>query len=643
MRRKFFEGLVAEWKSRRNTARPRVTTDTAHTLPSYYGHALGSTKPNKLAAYHNHILNDGVGRAYTATVQLPNNTSNSGNSNNTNTNTAGSSTNTGGNTLTPVISTTIAPASSDPSASKNPESSASLYPTLTPAQQQLWTWVPSWTSTASNTALSTGKNTSPGYTSTLMTFPDNSASSFLNDTNSTIPSSTTTSDSTRAAPSLAASLSSLSARAQCNHNAYALYHSMLAMPTAHVNISAYAHPQINSNGYAPVGTGKGGDAGVDEDRSSMLSPTTPRTSRSVKDDAFSVLSATQGPIVADVAKQIFASDGGNQIFNNNSNGSGSTSGNSRGNTKSGNASKHPTKFPTTCLQFSASPPSLAPLLSSPAVPQPLLFRCHLSNTIRDVFYGKGWTPSDSETQWTIGWVGRPWVRGVYSKIHLDPYQRVNHFRNFFELTRKDALAKNVKRLRRVMQIKERDLGKESKDKEKDKDKDKNIVVNTSTEPSPLVLLPPGSLYSPLLTENQHIPENYSVNFIPETFILPKEYKMFLEAFKKSTAPSWIMKPVARCQGQGIFLFDKLRAVQDWARANASASSTANAGNSSANAAGNAAESAEVYVVQEYIANPLVVSLFMVLSVLIFCVSLYSLVCHHDFPCFHIIIGRWQEI
>jgi hypothetical protein len=41
----------------------------------------------------------------------------------------------------------------------------------------------------------------------------------------------------------------------------------------------------------------------------------------------------------------------------------------------------------------------------------------------------------SETEWDIFWSGRDWIRGVYDRVHLDPHQRVNHFRNFFELTR----------------------------------------------------------------------------------------------------------------------------------------------------------------------------------------------------------------
>jgi tubulin polyglutamylase TTLL9 len=49
------------------------------------------------------------------------------------------------------------------------------------------------------------------------------------------------------------------------------------------------------------------------------------------------------------------------------------------------------------------------------------------------------------------------------------------------------------------------------------------------------------------------------NFLPLTFFLPSEYIMFAEEFRKQGG-LWIMKPTSRCQGQGIFIIDKLAQV-----------------------------------------------------------------------------------
>ncbi len=61
------------------------------------------------------------------------------------------------------------------------------------------------------------------------------------------------------------------------------------------------------------------------------------------------------------------------------------------------------------------------------------FRSFLHNTIHDVFKGRGYKETDSETEWEIFWCDKPWIRLVYDKVHLDAAQKVNHFRNFYEV------------------------------------------------------------------------------------------------------------------------------------------------------------------------------------------------------------------
>ncbi|XP_065422395.1 probable tubulin polyglutamylase TTLL9 isoform X5 [Chrysemys picta bellii] len=98
---------------------------------------------------------------------------------------------------------------------------------------------------------------------------------------------------------------------------------------------------------------------------------------------------------------------------------------------------------------------------------------------------------------------------------MDEHVRICHFRNHYELTRKNYIVKNLKRFRKQI---EREAGKL---------------------------------------------EATKCDFFPKTFEMPSEYHLFVEEFRKNPGITWIMKPVARSQGKGIFLFRKLKDVIDW--------------------------------------------------------------------------------
>lgn len=55
-----------------------------------------------------------------------------------------------------------------------------------------------------------------------------------------------------------------------------------------------------------------------------------------------------------------------------------------------------------------------------------------------------------------------------------------------------------------------------------------------------------------------------MDIVPMTYILPADYTIFVEEFKKFPNATWIMKPTARAQGKGIFLVNKLKQLQKWA-------------------------------------------------------------------------------
>lgn len=71
-----------------------------------------------------------------------------------------------------------------------------------------------------------------------------------------------------------------------------------------------------------------------------------------------------------------------------------------------------------------------------------------------------------------------------------------------------------------------------------------------------------------LERDQKLDELATFNFIPTTYMLPSEFSIFCEEFKKVNQISeqkmlWIMKPIGKSQGQGIFLFKNIKDISSW--------------------------------------------------------------------------------
>ena len=64
-------------------------------------------------------------------------------------------------------------------------------------------------------------------------------------------------------------------------------------------------------------------------------------------------------------------------------------------------------------------------------------------------------------------------------------------------------------------------------------------------------------------EKEGRPEDAAAyGFFPTTYNLPGDYSLFVEEFKRIQGV-WIMKPVGKSQGRGIFLFNKLTQIAQW--------------------------------------------------------------------------------
>jgi tubulin polyglutamylase TTLL1 len=160
------------------------------------------------------------------------------------------------------------------------------------------------------------------------------------------------------------------------------------------------------------------------------------------------------------------------------------------------------------------------------------------------FIRRGWTrAADTDTDWNFYWASVGTVRQIFnpdSGIRLNEMQIINHYPNHFELTRKDLMVKNIKR----------------------------YLKDLSRDPTAQV----------------------PADFVPVTYLLPADYTLFVEEFRRNPNAMWIMKPTSRSQGKGIFIINKLAQIKKWSAQSRWAQMPLK----------------EAYVISRYVENPLLV-------------------------------------
>ncbi|KAF3426551.1 hypothetical protein E2986_07530 [Frieseomelitta varia] len=171
------------------------------------------------------------------------------------------------------------------------------------------------------------------------------------------------------------------------------------------------------------------------------------------------------------------------------------------------------------------------------------------------FEKRGWVQVGPEDDWNFYWAVTQSCRNIFSVetgYRMDDKQLINHFPNHYELTRKDLLVKNIKRYRKELE------------------REGNPLAERGDGPGKYLYL----------------------DFIPVTFVLPADYNMFVEEYRKSPQSTWIMKPCGKSQGTGIFLINKLSKLKKWSR--------------EAKNPFNPNLTKESYVISRYIDNPLLI-------------------------------------
>lgn len=147
------------------------------------------------------------------------------------------------------------------------------------------------------------------------------------------------------------------------------------------------------------------------------------------------------------------------------------------------------------------------------------FATTMPNTItHKLMLDRGWREVPAtESSWDLLYADVGWIHehvAAKAGARMAEHQRVNHFANHAELTRKDLMAKNLNRAKRqAMKSGGADAAR-------------------------------------------------AFDILPQTFVMPQEALMMKRAFKDSGG-LWIMKPIGRAQGKGIFVVSKVSQINKW--------------------------------------------------------------------------------
>ena len=85
----------------------------------------------------------------------------------------------------------------------------------------------------------------------------------------------------------------------------------------------------------------------------------------------------------------------------------------------------------------------------PVHPSIIKFKTNFKNCVLDALKKRQWKEVEND-EWDIIWTEKEWIQDVMDHTHLNATNRLNHFRNYYELCRKDLLIKNTKKYKGVM-------------------------------------------------------------------------------------------------------------------------------------------------------------------------------------------------
>lgn len=220
----------------------------------------------------------------------------------------------------------------------------------------------------------------------------------------------------------------------------------------------------------------------------------------------------------------------------------------------------------------------------------------------------------TQAEWHFFWMKPQNIRLLFQSsfpMRLLDQQIINHFPNYYEISKKDSMYKNIKLYIKKEEAMSANAGAADPSRSGGSKLTLPVAMNWEAAAC-FAASSSGSSSSSSVHRSAAVRERRRVDMfmfpdsVPVSYIIPNDMNLFIEEFKRHVGVTWIVKPTGGSQGRGIFLINRLQQVVKWMKEKKEAEDQVSRGLSLTYGSNHSQNLLGSFIVSKYISNPLLI-------------------------------------